>query len=81
MPMSTNLRKSMKLDNQLKTDEDWRRITNSMADGKWSEQMEDHLESKTKSCQPRRKFSEVQRTFQKSAHKPSRNHLETFATN
>ena len=40
-----------------------------MAHIKWNEQKEKHLESKTESCQPRRKTSEVERTFQEAAQK------------
>ena len=40
----------------------------SMADSKWSKRKEEHHESKAKSCQPRRKTSEVERIFQISAH-------------
>ena len=40
-----------------------------MADSKWSERKEEHLESKTKSCKPKRKTSEVDRSFQESAWK------------
>ena len=38
-----------------------------MADNKWSKWREKHLETKTKSCQPRRKTSKVEKTFQESA--------------
>ena len=67
---------------------------NSIADSKWSEQKEEHLESKTKSCQPRRKTSQVEGTFQESASqeerlhkwkehfkKPYRNHWQTYPKN
>ena len=37
-----------------------------MADNKWSEQKEDHVERKTKRCQSKRKISEMERTFQES---------------
>ena len=40
---------------------------NSMADSKGSEQKEEHLQSKTENFQPRRKTSQVERTFQESA--------------
>ena len=43
----------------------------SMADSKSSEWKEKHLESRTKSCQAGRKTSEMERTFQESAQKPS----------
>ena len=36
-----------------------------MADNKWSEWKKEHLEGKTKICQPRRMDIEVERTFQK----------------
>ena len=40
-----------------------------MAESKWSEQKEEHLESKTKSCLPRKTNIDVERTFQESAWK------------
>ena len=45
-----------------------------MVDSKKSEQIEKHPESKTKSYQPRRKTSAVERRFRESAGKPFKNH-------
>ena len=45
----------------------------SMTDSKWREQKEENIESKTKSCQEKRKSYEVGKTFQQSAWKPSWN--------
>ena len=39
----------------------------NMAESKWSEQKEEHLKNKTKSCQPIKKDTKVERTFQESA--------------
>ena len=38
-----------------------------MADSKWGEHKEEYLKSKTKSCQPERKNTVVEKTFQESA--------------
>ena len=43
----------------------------SMADSKGSKWKEKYLKCKTKSYQPRRKTSKVERTFQESGWKPS----------
>ena len=37
-----------------------------VVESKSSEQKEEHLKSKTKSCQPRKKTTEVERIFQRS---------------
>ena len=42
---------------------------NNITDSKRSEQKEDHSESKTKSCPLKRKKTNVERTFRKSAGK------------
>ena len=42
---------------------------NSMANNKLREQKEEHLKSKNKSCHPRRKNRDVERTFQESTWK------------
>ena len=52
-----------------------------MADSKWNEWKEEHIESKTKSCLPRRNTSEVERTFHDSAPKPSWNHWHIYPKN
>ena len=52
-----------------------------MADCKGSELKEEHIKGKTKSCQPRRKTSEVERTFQEYTHKDSGNYCETDTKN
>ena len=48
-----------------------RKKTISEADNKWKEWKEEHLKSKNKSCQPKRKTSPVERAFLESARKPS----------
>ena len=51
-------------------------ISISISDSKWSEWKEKHLKSKSKNCEPRRKTSDIERTFQESAWKPSSNQKE-----
>ena len=51
----------------------------SMADNKWRDQKEDYFKNKTKSCQPKRKTSKVERTFQGPTQKPSLNHKQTLS--
>ena len=46
---------------------------NSMANSKRSEQKEEYLKSKIKSCQPKRKTLQVESMFQESTRKPSKN--------
>ena len=50
----------------------------SWADSEWSDLKEMYLESKTKNCLLGRKTSEVERTFQESAWKTSKNYLQTY---
>ena len=45
-----------------------------MLDSKVIERKEDHFESKTNTCQTKRKIPNVKRIFQESPEKPSRNH-------
>ena len=49
-----------------------------MTDSKLSDQKEKHTDSKTKSWQPKRKTSEMERIFQESTRKHFKNHSQTY---
>ena len=53
----------------------------STTGNKWSERKEEYIESTTKSSEPRRKISEMERTFQVSTRKHSWNHKQTYPKN